>query len=111
MALAGFLVAAPLPQISSSAEARVTVHIEIGPGYGSRPLPGRISCKSIGEKLWYVYAMDQAAPRVSDQGLFYVALTAMIIGVQLFTMGFVAELVRRYSPERNVYRVTENVGL
>ncbi len=53
MALAGFLVAAPLPQISSSAEARVTVQIEIGPGYGLRPLPGRISCRAIGEKLWY----------------------------------------------------------
>ena len=65
----------------------------------------------VGEKLWHVYALHEAAPRVSDQGLFYVALTAMIIGVQLFTVGFVAELVRRYSPERNVYRVNERVGL
>lgn len=65
----------------------------------------------IGEKLWHVYVLHHAAPRVSDQGLFYVALTAMIIGVQLFTMGFVAELVRRYSPERNVYRVAERAGL
>lgn len=64
----------------------------------------------IGEKLWYVYVWHRAAPRVSDQGLFFVALTAMVIGVQLFTMGFVAELVRRYSPERNVYRVAERIG-
>lgn len=64
----------------------------------------------VGEKLYHVYALGKAAPRVSDQGLFFVALTAMIIGVQLFTMGFVAELVRRYSPERNVYRVKERIG-
>lgn len=64
----------------------------------------------VGEKLWHVYVLHELAPRVSDQGLFFVALTAMVIGVQLFTMGFVAELVRRYSPERNVYRVKERVG-
>lgn len=64
----------------------------------------------IGEKLWYVYALGKAAPRVSDQGLFFVALAAMVIGVQLFTVGFVAELVRRYSPERNVYRVKQRLG-
>jgi glycosyltransferase involved in cell wall biosynthesis len=64
----------------------------------------------VGEKLYFVYGLGKAAPRVSDQGLFFVAITAMIIGVQLFTMGFVAELVRRYSPERNVYRVKERIG-
>lgn len=68
------------------------------------------ACWVVGEKLYFVYALGKAAPRVSDQGLFFVALTAMVIGVQLFTMGFVAELVRRYSPERNVYRVKERVG-
>lgn len=65
----------------------------------------------VGEKLWYSYVLNAPAPRVADSGLFFVALTAMIIGVQLFTMGFVAELVRRYSPERNVYRVKERLGL
>lgn len=65
----------------------------------------------VGEKLYHLYVLHELAPRVSDQGLFFVALTAMVIGVQLFTMGFVAELVRRYSPERNVYRVKERVGL
>lgn len=65
----------------------------------------------VGEKLYHLYVLHELAPRVSDQGLFFVALTAMVIGVQLFTMGFVAELVRRYSPERNVYRVKERIGL
>jgi len=65
----------------------------------------------VGEKLWFSYMLHTHAPRVADSGLFFVALTAMIIGVQLFTMGFVAELVRRYSPERNVYKVKERLGL
>ena len=64
----------------------------------------------VGEKLWHVYVWQEAAPRVAEQGLFFVALVAMVIGVQLFTVGFVAELVRRYSPERNVYRVKERLG-
>ncbi len=65
----------------------------------------------VGEKLWHVYVLHQAAPRVSDQGLFFVALTAMVIGVQLFTMGFVAELVHRNAPERNHYRVKDRIGV
>lgn len=69
------------------------------------------TCWVVGEKLWHVYVLGQAAPRVAEQGLFFVALAAMIIGVQLFTVGFVAELVRRYSPERNVYRVKERMGV
>jgi glycosyltransferase involved in cell wall biosynthesis len=62
------------------------------------------------EKAWHTWVLDTLAPRVSDQAIFYVALTAMIIGVQLFTAGFVAELVSRNSPERNRYRVEERVG-
>jgi hypothetical protein len=35
----------------------------------------------------------------------------MVIGVQLFTGGFVAELVSRNSADRNSYRVKQRVGL
>ncbi|MBK6775291.1 MAG: glycosyltransferase family 2 protein [Flavobacteriales bacterium] len=62
------------------------------------------------EKAWHTWVTETLAPRVSDQALFYVGLTAMVIGVQLFTMGFVAELVSRNSPERNRYRVEERAG-
>jgi glycosyltransferase involved in cell wall biosynthesis len=65
----------------------------------------------VGEKLWHLYVLHELAPKVSDQGLFFVALTAMVIGVQLFTMGFVAELVSRSAPERNHYRVKERIGV
>jgi glycosyltransferase involved in cell wall biosynthesis len=62
-------------------------------------------------KVWHLFVLHQPAPLVSDQALFYVALVAMIIGVQLFTSGFVAELVSRNSPDRNSYRVRERIGI
>ncbi|MBX2972424.1 MAG: glycosyltransferase family 2 protein [Flavobacteriales bacterium] len=65
----------------------------------------------VGEKLWYSFALGIAAPRVTSSGLFFVALTAMVIGVQLFTAGFVADLVSRNGDDRNRYRVSERVGL
>jgi glycosyltransferase involved in cell wall biosynthesis len=47
---------------------------------------------------------------VVDQPLFYLALLAMIIGVQLFLTGFLAELVSRISSDRNNYLVDEETG-
>lgn len=64
----------------------------------------------LGDKLYHVMS-HQRARLVTDQPLFYLALTAMIIGAQLFLSGFVAELVARNSPERNSYRVSERLGL
>ncbi|MBS1944389.1 MAG: glycosyltransferase family 2 protein [Bacteroidetes bacterium] len=64
----------------------------------------------LGSKL-YSLLTHVRAPLVADQPLFYIALTSMIIGVQLFLAGFVAELVARNSAERNNYRVSERLGL
>ena len=64
----------------------------------------------LASKLYHL-ATHQEAPLVTDQPLFYIALTAMIIGAQLFLAGFVAELVSRSSPERNHYRVAERIGI
>lgn len=41
--------------------------------------------------------------QVTDQPLFYLALLAMIVGVQLFLTGFLGEMISRNSPERNKY--------
>ena len=65
----------------------------------------------LASKLYFLFVLHQAAPRVADQALFHVALVAMVIGVQLFTAGFVAELVSRSSADRNSYRVQERLGL
>jgi glycosyltransferase involved in cell wall biosynthesis len=40
---------------------------------------------------------------------FYVALTAMIIGMQLFLAGFIAELIGRNASERNFYLVEKRL--
>ncbi len=42
---------------------------------------------------------------------FFIALTAMILGLQLFLAGFIAELVSRNSSERNSYLIQEKIGL
>ncbi|MFO7615680.1 MAG: glycosyltransferase family 2 protein [Bacteroidales bacterium] len=45
----------------------------------------------------------------TDQPLFYLALVALIIGVQLFLTGFLAELVSRSSADRNKYLIAEEI--
>jgi glycosyltransferase involved in cell wall biosynthesis len=42
---------------------------------------------------------------------FYLALAAIIIGVQLFLAGFIGELISRNSPGRNTYLIEEKIGL
>jgi len=42
---------------------------------------------------------------VTDQPLFYISLLALIIGMQLFLSGFIAELVSRNSSIRNDYKI------
>lgn len=44
---------------------------------------------------------------VTDQPLFYLALTALIIGTMLFLAGFICELVSRNSDERNHYNIKD----
>jgi glycosyltransferase involved in cell wall biosynthesis len=46
---------------------------------------------------------------IADSPYFYLALTAMIIGTQLFVSGFIGELVSRNSSERNEYFIDEEI--
>ena len=54
-----------------------------------------------------LYAMYNGLPYrlVTDSPYFYLALTAMIIGTQLFLAGFLGELISRNSAERNNYQI------
>ena len=45
---------------------------------------------------------------VTDQPLFYLALVAVLVGVQLFLSGFVGELVSRNSSDRNHYNIKDS---
>ena len=48
---------------------------------------------------------------VAEQPLFYLALVALVIGVQLFLAGFLAEMLATQSSSKRDYLVIEKVGL
>ncbi len=64
--------------------------------------------------LWSkIYAITHHLPvrDIVDNPLFYIGLSTIIIGVQLFLAGFVAELISRNSSDRNLYHIEERVGI
>ena len=60
------------------------------------------------EKLW---ALSQGIPMrlVTNSPFFYIALTMMMIGTQLFLAGFLGDLISRNSAGRNEYQIEENI--
>ncbi|HEX6333328.1 MAG TPA: glycosyltransferase family 2 protein [Flavisolibacter sp.] len=54
--------------------------------------------------------LDPAVPLTNRPG-FYLALTALIIGMQLFLAGFISELISRNAPGRNWYLIEDKIGL
>ncbi len=49
------------------------------------------------------------APLVTDSPYFYIALTMMILGTQLFMTGFVGELISRNADNRNNYQIEDEI--
>lgn len=68
---------------------------------------GLISAVVLGiQKLWALHQGLWAETRlVTDSPYFYISLVMLIIGVQLFLVGFLAELVGRNSTTRNSYSI------
>ena len=65
----------------------------------------------IGEKLYHQWYLHQQPPRdVVDQPLFFLALVALIIGVQLFLAGFLSELLTQNTSKSRDYVLREKVG-
>jgi len=60
-----------------------------------------------------IYAISNGieAKNITEISAFYVALTGMIMGSQLFMVGFIAEMVSRTDPSRTAYRISENLDL
>ncbi len=54
--------------------------------------------------------LNRSAKLIAERTEFYVALAAMIIGVQFFLAGFLAELIGRNSSTRNVYLIEKEIG-
>ncbi|MBO4530446.1 MAG: glycosyltransferase family 2 protein [Paludibacteraceae bacterium] len=52
-----------------------------------------------------------SAPLVTDSPFFYIALTVMLMGTQLFLTGFLGEMVARNSSERNDYKLEALLNL
>lgn len=70
---------------------------------------GFFSAIGIGvDKLW---ALSQGIPQrlVTDSPWFYIALTMMMIGTQLFLAGFIGDLLSRSSQNRNDYQIEEEI--
>ena len=63
---------------------------------------GFTTCWIIGSKI-YKQVLDLPLRAVTDQPLFYLAILAIILGVQLFLAGFLGELINRNSSDRNRY--------
>ncbi len=59
-------------------------------------------------KLWAMHHGDPYT-LVTNSPYFYIALTMMILGTQLFLAGFVGDLVVRNSPRRNEYEIREEI--
>lgn len=58
-----------------------------------------------------LYAMNQGEhyTLVTNSPYFYISLTMMILGVQLFLSGFLGELISRNATERNNYKIEEEL--
>lgn len=68
-----------------------------------------------GTTLWVIalklYRQCHGLPLrpVTDQPLFYLAVLAVILGVQLFLAGFLGELINRTSSDRNAYLIDRRI--
>lgn len=62
------------------------------------------------QKLWYLQHGIKAI-LVTSSPYFYLGLTMMIIGSQLFLAGFLAELVSRMAADRNRYLVQKTINI
>ncbi|MDY6800859.1 MAG: glycosyltransferase family 2 protein [Bacteroidota bacterium] len=63
-----------------------------------------------GQKLYFLWN-NIKAPLVADSPIFYIALTSMIMGTQLFLAGFLGELISRSSSDRNNYQIEQKINL
>ena len=70
---------------------------------------GVIAALVVGGMKIYALANGISSRLVTDSPYFYIALTMMILGTQLFLTGFIAELISRTSQERNRYNISKEI--
>jgi len=72
---------------------------------------GFLSIAWLGIHKMYMLSNGMLIGRITQSSYFYLSLTAMILGTQLFLAGFLGELISRSSAERNLYLVDKRVNL
>jgi hypothetical protein len=89
--------------------------------YGKRPLHlfgtlgmimfllGFVLAAYLGINKLVAIHQNLPAKLVTQSPYFYIALTTMILGTQLFLTGFLGELVSRSSAERNTYQIEKEI--
>lgn len=70
---------------------------------------GLLSAMVVGGTKVYCLMRGIPHPLVTDSPYFYLALTMMMLGTQMFLAGFLGELISRNSQERNKYQVREEI--
>ena len=72
-------------------------------------LIGFVSAFILGADKLYCLANGIKQRLVTDSPYFYISLTMMMIGTQLFLAGFIGDLVSRSSSARNDYQIEEEI--
>ena len=70
---------------------------------------GFIAFVIVGSTKLYALAEGIKAPLVTSSPYFYIALTMMLLGTQLFLAGFIGELVSRNAQGRNSYLIENEI--
>ena len=70
---------------------------------------GFIAVIIVGAAKIYAMSNGQDYRLITDSPYFYIALTTMILGTQLFVAGFLGELISRNAPERNNYKIEKEL--
>lgn len=63
------------------------------------------------DKLFRLFILDKPTRLVTDSPYFYISLTSMILGTQLFLAGFLGELIVRSSKDRKIYSIQKELNI
>lgn len=63
------------------------------------------------DKLIKVYITEKPARLITDNPYFYICLTLMILGTQLFLAAFLGELIVRKRSDKNLYAIKDQINL
>jgi glycosyltransferase involved in cell wall biosynthesis len=86
--------------------------------YGKKPMHlfgfWGILVFGVGACIWIYLGVQKFAFEkymMTERPIFYVGITSIIVGTQLFLAGFLGELISRNSVDRNNYNIEEKIGL